>query len=127
MKEKLNMYTVCMAGWIMGVMVTIYCIYKNMDNVGVVNLILAGVVFWMTMMLFIQDVAKPVSERRFCKGMEGTVWKDYILCLVADVCIVFGFLGYLATANYLFLAVIFLLILIRGMKRTSFFHETVKR
>lgn len=127
MKEKLNMYTVCMAGWMLGTVVTIYILYENVENKNFVNLTLAAIVFWMMMMLLIQDVAKPIAQRRFQKNLETKIWKNYLLCLIADLCIVAGFFGYLATAQYIFLGVIFVLILIRAMKRKMFFAETVNR
>lgn len=127
MKEKLNMYTVCMAGWMLGTVVTIYILYENVENKNFVNLTLAAIVFWMMMMLLIQDVAKPIAQRRFQKNLETKIWKNYLLCLIADLCIVAGFFGYLATAQYIFLGVIFVLILIRAMKRKMFFAQTVNR
>lgn len=127
MKEKLNMYTVCMAGWMLGTVVTIYILYENVENKNFVNLTLAAIVFWMMMMLLIQDVAKPIAQRRFQKNLETKIWKNYLLCLIADLCIGAGFFGYLATAQYIFLGVIFVLILIRAMKRKMFFAETVNR
>ena len=127
MKEKLNMYTVCMIGWVVGVAISIYLIMKQAGNPIFADMIMVAVVFWVAMMLFIQDVAKPIAEGRLQKGMGKSVLKDYIMCLVADICVIISFLAYISAGSKVFLIVLFAVILLRGLKRTVFMSETQKR
>lgn len=127
MKEKLNMYTVCMIGWVVGVVISIYLIMKQMGNPIFADMVMVAVVFWVAMMLFIQDVAKPIAEGRLQRGMKRSVVRDYVMCLVADVCVIIAFLAYISSGSKVFLIVLFAVILLRGLKRTVFMSETQKR